>query len=113
MSTICCSWAGPATTATPTTSSARSLPARQSSQGPNFARYCDQRLDQLISAGKTTNDQSVRSRLYQQAQGLIQQQALWLPLAHPTAAVLMRKDVEGYTVSPFGRQDFATVKTAR
>ena len=81
--------------------------------GTNFARYCDKRLDQLISAGKTTNDQSVRSRLYQQAQGLIQQQALWLPLAHPTAAVLMRKDVEGYTVSPFGRQDFATVKTAR
>ncbi|QBF24298.1 ABC transporter substrate-binding protein [Pseudomonas tructae] len=81
--------------------------------GTNFARYCDQRLDQLISAGKTTTDQSVRSRLYQQAQTLIQQQALWLPLAHPTAAVLTRKDVEGYQVSPFGRQDFAGVRTSR
>ena len=37
--------------------------------GTNFARYCDKRLDQLISAGKTTNDQSVRSRLYQQGPG--------------------------------------------
>ena len=81
--------------------------------GTNFARYCDSRLDQLISAGRTTNDQSVRSRLYQQAQALIQQQALWLPLAHPTAAVLARQEVEGYKVSPFGRQDFATVRTPR
>ena len=81
--------------------------------GTNFARYCDPRLDQLISAGKTTSDQSVRSRLYQQAQTLIQQQALWLPLAHPTAAVLLRNDVEGYQVNPFGRQDFASVKTTR
>ena len=81
--------------------------------GTNFARYCDPRLDQLISAGKTTSDQSVRSRLYQQAQAQIQQQALWLPLAHPTAAVLMRSDVQGYQVSPFGRQDFSAVKTER
>ncbi|PWB30292.1 ABC transporter substrate-binding protein [Pseudomonas sp. SDI] len=77
--------------------------------GTNFARYCDNRLDQLISAGKTTNDQSVRSRLYQQAQAQIQQQALWLPLAHPTAAALLRQGVEGYRVSPFGRQDFTGV----
>lgn len=81
--------------------------------GTNFARYCDPRLDQLISAGKTTNDQSVRSRLYEQAQTLIQQQALWLPLAHPTAAALTRKGVEGYQVSPFGRQDFSKVNVAR
>lgn len=81
--------------------------------GTNFARYCDPRLDQLISAGKTTNDQSVRSRLYEQAQTLIQQQALWLPLAHPTAAALTRKGVEGYQVSPFGRQDFSKVSVAR
>ncbi|WP_409277693.1 ABC transporter substrate-binding protein [Pseudomonas defluvii] len=81
--------------------------------GTNFARYCDPRLDQLISAGKTTNDQSVRSRLYEQAQTLIQQQALWLPLAHPTAATLTHKGVEGYQVSPFGRQDFSKVSVAR
>ncbi|MDF0733339.1 ABC transporter substrate-binding protein [Pseudomonas entomophila] len=77
--------------------------------GTNFARFCDSRLDQLISAGRTTSDQSVRSRLYQQAQALIQQQALWVPLAHPTAATLLRQGVEGYQVSPFGRVDFSKV----
>ena len=81
--------------------------------GTNFARFCDNRLDQLISAGRTTNDQSVRSRLYQQAQTLIQQQALWLPLAHPTAATLLRQGVEGYQVSPFGRLDLSKVSVTR
>lgn len=77
--------------------------------GTNFARYCDNTLDTLISEGKTLTDQDKRSALYQKAQGLIQQQALWLPLAHPTAYTLTRKNVEGYQVSPFGRQDFSTV----
>jgi len=81
--------------------------------GTNFARFCDNRLDQLISAGRTTNDQSVRSRLYQQAQTLIQQQALWVPLAHPKAATLLRQGVEGYQVSPFGRLDFSKVSVTK
>ncbi|MEJ5057320.1 MULTISPECIES: ABC transporter substrate-binding protein [unclassified Pseudomonas] len=77
--------------------------------GTNFARYCNQDLDKLISAGKTTGEQGVRTKLYEQAQAQIQQQALWLPLAHPTAFALTRKDVEGYSVSPFGRQDYSKV----
>ena len=77
--------------------------------GTNFARYCDAGLDKLISAGKTTSEQGVRSKLYEQAQAQIQQQALWVPLAHPTAFALLRKNVHGYEVSPFGRQDFSKV----
>ncbi|MBS7662538.1 ABC transporter substrate-binding protein [Pseudomonas lalucatii] len=80
--------------------------------GLNFARYCDPQLDRLISGGKTTSEQAIRSALYRQAQAIIQRQALWLPLAHPTAFALTRKEVEGYRVSPFGRQDFARVRLA-
>ncbi|WP_426143870.1 ABC transporter substrate-binding protein [Pseudomonas sp. DWP3-1-2] len=78
--------------------------------GTNFARYCNATLDKMISDGKTTSDQAARSALYHQAQEQIQQQALWLPLAHPTAAALTRKNVTGYQVSPFGRQDFSRVQ---
>ena len=77
--------------------------------GLNFARFCDAKLDKLIADGKAVNDQDKRSALYKDAQTLIQQQALWLPLAHPTAYALIRKGIEGYSVSPFGRQDFSTV----
>lgn len=77
--------------------------------GTNFARYCDKALDKLITDGKGAGSQEQRSKLYRQAQAQIQQQALWLPLAHPTAAVLLSKKVHGYQVSPFGRQDFSKV----
>lgn len=77
--------------------------------GTNFARYCEKGLDKLISDGKATPNPELRSTLYQKAQAQIQQQALWLPLAHPTAFALTRKEVQGYQVNPFGRQDFSKV----
>jgi ABC-type transport system substrate-binding protein len=77
--------------------------------GLNFARYCDEALDKLIADGKANSDQTERSRLYLQAQKIIQEQALWLPLAHPTAFALLSDKVQGYKVSPFGRLDFSRV----
>ena len=78
--------------------------------GLNFARYCDPRLDKLIAEGKAASSQEQRSELYRQAQAVIQQQALWLPLAHPAAFALHNDKVSGYRVSPFGRQDFSRVR---
>ena len=78
--------------------------------GLNFARYCDPLLDKLITDGKAAADQAQRSALYRQAQAIIQQQALWLPLAHPGAFALHSERVSGYQVSPFGRQDFSRVR---
>lgn len=80
--------------------------------GLNFARYCDPQLDRLIAQAKTLSSQAQRSERYAEAQRIIQQQALWLPLAHPTAFALTRQEVSGYRVSPFGRQDFARVRLA-
>jgi len=77
--------------------------------GTNFARFCDLRLDKLIADGKQSSDIKQRIKLYLSAQHLIHDQAVWLPLAHPTAYVVARKNVSGYRVSPFGRQDFARV----
>jgi len=78
--------------------------------GLNFARYCDPRLDRLIAEGRRRSDPDERRRLYKEAQQLIHEQALWLPLAHPTAAALTRTNVEGYQANPFGRQDFSQVR---
>lgn len=81
--------------------------------GLNFARYCDPQLDRLIADGRRSSDQAERSRLYKEAQKLIREQALWLPLAHPTAAVITRSTIEGYQANPFGRQDFSRVRIGR
>lgn len=78
--------------------------------GTNFARFCDKDLDQLISEGKRSPDLAARTVKYQVAQRMIKDDALWIPLAHPIAAVITRADVTGYQVSPFGRQNFATAQ---
>ncbi len=77
--------------------------------GINFARYCDPELDKLIAQGKQTSDQAKRTKSYEAAQQIIHDEALWIPLGYPTAAALTRKNVSGYRVSPFGRQNFTTV----
>ncbi|WP_293760345.1 ABC transporter substrate-binding protein [uncultured Aquitalea sp.] len=77
--------------------------------GTNFSRYCDPKLDKLIADGKKTSDFAVRTKLYLQAQKLISDQAVWLPLAHPTAYALTRKEVSGFAVNPFGRVNFNSV----
>ncbi|RQS57107.1 ABC transporter substrate-binding protein [Burkholderia sp. Bp8986] len=77
--------------------------------GINFARFCDAQLDKLIADGKSTADQGKRAKLYESAQKIIHDEALWIPLGYPTAAALTRANVSGYHVSPFGRQNFAAV----
>jgi ABC-type transport system substrate-binding protein len=81
--------------------------------GTNFARYCNPRLDKLIADGKRSSDLKQRVKIYLAAQQLIYDQAVWLPLAHPTVFVLARKNVSGYHVNPFGRQDFSHVSLNR
>jgi dipeptide transport system substrate-binding protein len=77
--------------------------------GINFARFCDPTLDKLIADGKATADQAKRVKLYEAAQKIIRDQALWIPLGYPTAAAITRTNVSGYRVSPFGRQNFGGV----
>nr|WP_159838207.1 ABC transporter substrate-binding protein [Burkholderia sp. 8Y] len=77
--------------------------------GINFARFCDPQLDKLIADGKATPDLAKRTKAYVDAQKIIHDQALWIPLVYPTAAALTRTNVSGYNVSPFGRQNFGAV----
>lgn len=81
--------------------------------GLNFARYCDQTLDTAIREGKAVSNQAERTKRYHTAQQIIHDQALWLPLAHPTVSVLTRQGVEGYQANPFGRQDFSKASVSR
>jgi dipeptide transport system substrate-binding protein len=77
--------------------------------GINFARFCDPTLDRLIDEGKASADLSKRTKAYTEAQQIIHDQAVWIPLAYPTASALTRTNVSGYRVSPFGRQNYGLV----
>jgi dipeptide transport system substrate-binding protein len=77
--------------------------------GINFARYCNPQLDKLIADARATPDLSKRTKAYDAAEKIVHDEALWIPLGYPTAAAITRANVSGYRVSPFGRQNFATV----
>ena len=53
-------------------------------------------------------DQEERAKLYEQAQVIMHDQAPFFLIAHSVVYLPMRKNVIGYKMSPFGRQQFET-----
>jgi len=47
-----------------------------------------------------------RTKLYEQAQVIFKEQAPWFTIAHAVQISPIRKDVQGYKLSPFGRHTF-------
>ncbi|PVZ12362.1 MULTISPECIES: ABC transporter substrate-binding protein [unclassified Pseudomonas] len=78
--------------------------------GENAARWCDKGFDALIAQARAETDPSKRAALYEQAQVIFNQQQPWLSLAYPKLFVAMRKNVEGYTISPLTNNNFATTQ---
>lgn len=75
-------------------------------QGSNYAGFCDNAFDQLITKAAEMSDVNKRSELYKKAQVIAKEQAIWLPIAHSTVYFPIRKEVTGYTLSPFLAHNF-------
>jgi len=80
--------------------------------GSNYAQWCDKEYDTLVVKAKQTTNQAERSKLYEKAQEVFKREAPWVPIAHSVVYQPMRKNVEGYKMSPFGAVQFygVTVK---
>ncbi|WAB95437.1 ABC transporter substrate-binding protein [Pseudomonas citronellolis] len=74
--------------------------------GNNISKWCDTAYDKLVKQAKATTDHAQRVALYQQAQQLLAQQLPISPIAHSTVYQPMRKSVQGFLISPFGRNTF-------
>ncbi|MDG6881341.1 Dipeptide-binding protein [Phocoenobacter uteri] len=74
--------------------------------GSNYARFCDPEFDNLVTKAVQESDQAKRTELYKQAQVVLKEKAPWLTIAHSTTYFPVRKEVQGYVVSPFGLHDF-------
>ncbi|WP_439887553.1 ABC transporter substrate-binding protein [Pseudomonas sp. MBLB4123] len=74
--------------------------------GNNFSKWCDAGYDKLVKQAKSITDPGQRSELYKQAQQIIQQQVPISPIAHSTVYQPMRKTVQDFKISPFGRNSF-------
>ncbi|WP_407730114.1 ABC transporter substrate-binding protein [Pseudomonas helleri] len=74
--------------------------------GNNFSKWCNPEFDKLITAAKNTTDKEERTKLYEEAQQLLKEQVPLTPIAHSTVYQPMRKNVEGFKISPLGLMSF-------
>jgi len=77
--------------------------------GNNYSMWCDPAYDKLIKQAKVVTDREQRTVLYKQAQQLLKAQVPITPVAHSTVNQPLSAKVEGFKVSPFGRNVFSGV----
>ncbi|NHR04962.1 ABC transporter substrate-binding protein [Chromobacterium haemolyticum] len=77
--------------------------------GSNYSRYCDKEFDTLVVKARTLNDQAERAKLYSQAQTIFKRDLPWTTIAHSIVNQPMRKEVNGFKISPFGDYEFTGV----
>jgi dipeptide transport system substrate-binding protein len=76
--------------------------------GENYARWCNKAFEEAISAARAKTDPAERAALYQKAQQVFNQEQPWISLAYPKLFTAMRKNVEGYHISPLTNNNFTT-----
>ena len=69
-------------------------------------------FDKLLIQAKRTADQAERTRLYEEAQVVFKEQAPWITIAHSIVFKPIRKEVQGFKISPFGHHYFYGVDLA-
>jgi len=74
--------------------------------GGNVTKWCNKEFDDLVNKAVTLTDKGERTKLYEQAQVLMHEEAPFFLIAHSVAFQPMRKEVLNYHMSPFGRHDF-------
>ncbi len=86
------------------------LSCAAAASGENQAGWCHQEFDQLIREARRVAEPERRAALYREALAIFHQQAPWIALAHPKQFAVLRKDVEGFVLSPLGSNNFTHVK---
>lgn len=74
--------------------------------GNNFSKWCYKPFDNLIKKARADSNVAVRTKLYEQAQVIAAQQVPQSNIAHSMVNQPMRKEVDGFRVSPFGLNSF-------
>jgi peptide/nickel transport system substrate-binding protein len=77
--------------------------------GSNRSRYKNQELHDILIQAQTLSDISERTKLYEQAQVIIHDEAPWVPLVHSTPALAARANVKGFVASPTGSDKMTKV----
>ncbi|KDO01339.1 MULTISPECIES: ABC transporter substrate-binding protein [Pseudomonas] len=78
--------------------------------GENYARWCNQTFQQLITKAREVTDTNERAALYVKALAVYDEDQPWISMAHPKMFTAMRDNVEGYHINPLTNNNFATTQ---
>jgi ABC-type oligopeptide transport system substrate-binding subunit len=79
----------------------------------NFTNYKNPRLDELLAQAKAERDETKRGELYRQAEKLLLDEHVVLPISHSTDYSLVKTYVQGLEITPLGILDLSTVSLRR
>ncbi|MBC7421551.1 MAG: ABC transporter substrate-binding protein [Bdellovibrio sp.] len=77
--------------------------------GSNYARWCNQEFDTLLQKAKVDSAQGSRTIFYEKAQVIFTKEKPWFPIAHAKLNKVISDKVIGYTIDPFGHEQFESV----
>ena len=72
-------------------------------------KFCNKEFDRLVDAARAEPDPARRDALYQQAQVIFKYEHPWITMAHSTVYIGLRRDVQGFIMSPNGAVSFENV----
>lgn len=75
----------------------------------NIAFYKNDELHELLIGAQRSSDIAERTKLYEDAQVIIHEDAPWIPLVHSTPPIVGKKNIEGYVPHPTGSDKFTKV----
>nr|WP_106478538.1 ABC transporter substrate-binding protein [Phytohalomonas tamaricis] len=81
-------------------------------KGSNYAKWCYEPFEKLVTEAARKTDESERTKLYEQAQQVFHEQMPWLPIAHSVVYEPVRSNVKNYVIMPTGVHSFYGVDLA-
>lgn len=78
----------------------------------NIPKWCDAKFQDDVNKAAELTDQGERTKLYKDAQKIVNEQVPWLNIAHSTVFEPTRKSVSGYKIGPLGKHEFYLVDVA-
>jgi ABC-type transport system substrate-binding protein len=72
-------------------------------------KFCNREFDALVDGARAEVDTGKRLAMFEQAQEIFKRERPWMPMAHSSVYIPLRKDVQGFVMSPTGSVDFEGV----
>lgn len=81
--------------------------------GGNVARWCNKEFEDLTIKATLIADPKERTKLYEQAQVIVKEEAPWIPIAHSVRFDPVRKEVKGYKMDATAHHNFSKVEITK